>query len=206
MSRAIRFVVTVMIVALATGVTGCTMHITMNPTSAVELTKKPIPGKITLLIDSEFQNYHWQGFSGAELRGLDYDLGSASKNLFIEVFRQASDGVTVVESMPTYPVPGRSGVVMVVHPRIGRFSEQHSLFIRNADYYAEITYHVTVYDKTGKIVLEKDFCAKGVEMGSIDLYRNYAAPAEKAMARAIVTIIDDISKLVSPQDADHKVQ
>jgi hypothetical protein len=57
------------------------MHITMNPTSAVELTKKPIPGKITLLIDSEFQNYHWQGFSGAELRGLDYDLGSASKNL-----------------------------------------------------------------------------------------------------------------------------
>jgi purine-nucleoside phosphorylase len=54
--------------------------------------------------------------------------------------------------------------------------------------------------------LEKDYCAKGVEMGSIDLYRNYVAPAEKAMARAIVTIIDDISKLMSPQDSDHKVQ
>lgn len=206
MRKIITFVASVMVFALAMGVMGCAMHITMNPTSSVELPNKHIPCKIILFIDSEFQNYHWQGFSGAELRGLDYDLGSTSKNLFLEAFRLASDGVKVVESKPTYPVPGHSDVVLVVHPRISGFSEKHSLWIRNADYYAEITYHITVYGKTGNILLEKDYCAKGVEMGSIDVYRNYAAPAEKAMAQAIVTIIDDISKLVSPQNSDYKVR
>jgi hypothetical protein len=206
MRKKITFVASVMVFALAAGVTGCAMHITMNPTSAAELPNKHIPCKVTLVIDSEFQNYHWQGFSGAELRGLYYDLGSASKNLFLEAFRLASDGVTVVESKPTYPVPGHSDVVLVVHPRITGFSEKHSLWIRNTDYYAEITYHVTVYGKTGKILLEKNYYAKGVAMGSTDVYRNYAAPAEKAMAQAIVTIIDDMRKMVSLQNSDYKVR
>jgi hypothetical protein len=199
MRRIITFVAAVMIFALAAGVTGCgPMHLTMNPTSAVDLANKHIPCKIILFLDSEFQNYHWEGFSDAELRGLDYDLGSASKNLFVRAFTLASDGVTLVESMPTYPIPGPNDIVLVVHPRIGRFSEKHNLFIRNADYYAEITYHVTIYDKTGKIVLENDYTARGVQMGTINVPRNYAAPAEKAMAQAIMTIIDDISKLKLP--------
>jgi hypothetical protein len=194
MKRKITFVVAVMFVALAASVTGCgPLHITMNPSSDFELEKKHIPCKVTLFIERDFQNYHWQGFSDAELRGLDYDLGAASKNLFGDAFKRVSDGVTLVESMPAYPV---NDLVLVIHPRIGGFSEKHSLWIRNADYHAEITYHVTVYDKTGKIVLEKDYTASGVAMGSMDLYRNYAAPAEKAMAQAITMIIDDISKLV----------
>ena len=200
MRRIITFVAAVMIFALAAGVTGCgPMHLTMNPTSAVDLANKHISCKIILFLDSEFQNqnYQWEGFSDAELRGLDYDLGSASKNLFVRAFTLASDGVTLVESMPAYPVPGRNDIVLVVHPRISTFSEKHSTFIRNANYYAEITYHVIAYDKTGKIVLENDYSARGVEMGSMDVYRNYAAPAEKAIAQAIVTIIDDIIKLRS---------
>lgn len=206
MRKIITVVASVMVFALAWGVTGCTMHITMNPTSTVELPNKHIPCRVILFIDSEFQNYHWQGFSGAELRGLDYDLGSASKNLFLEAFRLASDGVKIVETKPTYPVLGHSDVVLVVHPSISGFSEKHSLLIRNADYYAEITYHVTVYGKTGNILIEKDYYAKGIEMGSIDIYRNHAAPAEKAMAQAIVTIIDDISRLVSSMNSDYKLR
>jgi hypothetical protein len=199
MRRIITFVAVVMVVALAAGVTGCgPLHLTMNPSSEFELANKHIPCKITLFIDRDFQNYHWQGFSDAELRGLDYDLGSASKNLFLDAFKRVSDGVTLVESRPTYPIPGRNDIVLVVHPRIGRFSEKHNLFIRNADYHAEITYHVTIYDKTGKIVLENDYTARGVQMGTINVPRNYAAPAEKAMAQAIMTIIDDISKLKLP--------
>jgi hypothetical protein len=199
MRRIITFAAAVIIFALAGGVTGCgPMHLTMNPTAAVDLADKHIPCKITLFLDSEFQNYHWEGFSGAELRALDYDLGSASKNLFIRAFTLASDGVTIVGSRPTYPIPGHSNMVLVVHPSIGRFSEEHNTFKRNANYYAEITYHVIVYDKTGQIVLENDYTARGVEMGSTNLYRNYAAPAEKAMTQAIVKIIDDLSKLQSP--------
>jgi hypothetical protein len=198
MKRKITFVVAVMVVALVAGVTGCgPLHIAMNPSSEFELEKKHIPCKITLFMDSEFQNYHWQGFSDAELRGLDYDLGSASKNLFLDAFKRVSDGVTLAESRPKYPV---NDLVLVVHPRIGGFSEKHSLWIRNADYHAEITYHVTVYDKTGKIVLDNDYTARGVQMGTINVSRNYAAPAEKAMAQAIMTIIDDISKLGLPKN------
>lgn len=154
-------------------------------------------------MDNEFQNYHWQGFSDAELRGLDYDLGSASRNLFLDALKRVSDGVILVESSPIYPL---NDIVLVVHPRISRFSEKHSMLIRNANYYAEITYSVTVYDKTGKIILEKDYLAKGVEFGSIDVYRNYATPAEKAMAQAIENIIDDISKLGASQNLENKAR
>jgi hypothetical protein len=167
----------------------------MNPSSEFALDGKHIPCKITLFIDRASQNYHWQGFSDAELRGLDYDLGSASKNLFLDAFKRVSEGVTLVDSMPAYPA---NDLFLVVHPRIGGFSEKHNLFIRNADYHAEITYHITVYDNKGKIILEKDYTGRGVQMGTINVPRNHAAPAEKAMAQAIMAIIDDISKLSMP--------
>jgi hypothetical protein len=203
MRRAITFVAAIIVLAVAAGVTGCTMHITMNPSSAAELANKNIPHKIILFIDNEFRDYHWQGFSDAELRGLDYDLGSASRNLFLDAFKRTSESVTLVESRPIYPL---NDLVLVVHPHINSFGEKHSLWIRNANYYAEITYHVTAYDKTGKIILEKDYSAKGVEFGTIDLYRNYATPAEKAMAHAIENIIDDISNLVSSQNLENKAR
>lgn len=204
MKRIITFVVVVMFVALAAGVTGCgPLHITMNPLSEFELEKKHIPCKIILFIDRAFQNYHWEGFSNAEVRGLDYDLGSASKNLFGDAFKRVSDGVTLVEYMPSYPL---NDFVLIVHPRIGGFNEKHNLFKRNADYYAEITYHVTVYDKIGKIILENDYTARGVQMGTIDVHRNHAAPAEKAMVQAITMIIDDLSKRVSLQNSDCKAR
>jgi len=194
----ISFIFVVILTALTAGVSGCTMTITMNPSVLViDEVKKNIPGKVTLFMDREFQNYHWQGFSGAELSGLDYALGQASKNLFLDAFRRAADGVTLVETMPA-PEPAGSGIVLVVRPVIGGFSEDHSVWIRNANYYAEITYHVIVYDRKGKIVLEKDYTAQGVAMGSIDVHRNHAAPAEKAMAAAVMKIIDDVSKLASP--------
>jgi len=190
MSKTITFVAAVMIAALFAGITGCaSLQITMNPeVSESELATQHIPYNIILVIDSELESYHWQGFSGAELRGLDYDLGSASKDLFFRAFMLASKGVTLVKSRPTYLDAGRNDIVLVVHPRIGGFSE-------NADYVAEITYHVTVYDKTGKILLEKDYSSQGVAMGSTNLYSNYGVPVERAMEQAIVAIIDDISKL-----------
>jgi len=203
MNKITTFLVAATFLALAAaGLTGCgPMHIAMNPTSELDLANRHIPCKITLFLDSEFQNYHWEGFSSAEVRGLDYGLGSASKNLFVRAFTLASDGFTLVESRPLFPLSNPDGIILVVHPRIGRFSETHNTFIRNANYYAEITYHVTVYDQAGKTVLENDYPARGVAMGSVDVYRNYAAPAEKAMAQAIVTIIDDISRLAKhPED------
>jgi len=187
------------IAVLVLGATGCsTMRITMNPkTPANELAGKNIPFKVALLIDSEFANYHWFGKSGAEMSKLDYDLGSASKSLFLEAFMLVSKGVILVDSKPPYSDPSRSDIVAVVQPRITRFSERHSAMLRVANYYSEITYHVTVYDKTGKSILDKDYPAKGVARGHATLSpgSNYGAPAEKAMAQALVAIIDDISKL-----------
>lgn len=196
MNKAKTFAVTWMFAALAAAVSGCgPMHIAMNPASALDPAGRHVPCKITLLLDREFQNYHWEGFSRADLRGLDYDLGSASKNLFIRAFTLASDGVTVVESRPSFPVLDTAGIVLVVHPRISGFAEKHNAFKRNADYYAEITYQIKVYDKTGRVVLENDYTAGSAQMGGIDVYRNHAAPAEKAMAQAVMKIIDDIGRL-----------
>ena len=187
---------TIMVVTLVACTTGCTMHITMRPeVSSDKLTNRLIPCKIVLFIDSEFKNYHWHGFSDAELRSLDYDLGSASKDLFLDALTRVSNEVTLVESRPTYADLVHEGIILVVHPSIVGFRETHSLWIRNADYYAEITYHVTAFDKSDKIILENDYSAEGVAMGGTNLYLNYAAPAERAMEQVIMTIIDEISKL-----------
>lgn len=184
---------------LVLGAAGCTsMRITMNPkVPSAELWGKRIPYKVGLLMDSAFQNYHWQGTSRAEMSKLDYDLGSASKGLFLESFMLVSKAVTLVDSKPPYSDPSRNDIVIVVEPTITEFSEKHSAWLRVADYYAEITYHVSVYDKTGQRVLEKDYPAKGVARGQATHSpgSNYAAPAERAMAQAIVDIIDDISNL-----------
>jgi len=189
----------VMVAALVLGAMGCsTMRITMNPKApTTELSNKRIPFKVALLMDSEFVNYHWQGTSGAEMSKLDYDLGSASKSLFLEAFMLVSKGVTLVDSKPPYSDSSRNDIVVVVQPKITGFSEEHSAWLRVVNYYSEITYHVSVYDRTGKSVLDKDYKAKGVARGqaTVSPGSNYAAPAEKAMAQAIVAIIDDISKL-----------
>lgn len=178
---------------------GCTtMHITMNPkTPSDELIGGKIPVKVALYMDTEFQNYHWHGQSGAEMSKLDYDLGSASKSLFLESFMLVSKAVVLVNSAPPYSDVDKSDISVVVRPKIVSFSEKHSAVLRVADYHAEITYHVTVYDKNGKVIIEKDYNAIGVVAGkaTVSPGSNYAAPAEKAMSNAVVKIIKDISNL-----------
>ena len=190
------YVVVAVVVLFLNGCT--TMSITMNPKAPLdELAGKKIQAKVALYMDSEFQNYHWHGKSGAELSKLDYDLGSASKSLFLESFMLVSKAVVLVNSTPPFSDADKNDIAVVVKPKIVSFSEDHSALLRTSDYHAEITYHVTVYDKNGKVIIEKDYNAKGVVAGKATHGpgSNYAAPAEKAMANAIVKIIDDISNL-----------
>lgn len=207
MNRTIPFVAFVIFAALASGVMGCSpLRISMNPTATMEPAARHIPCTIILFLDNDFRHYRWEGFSKAELRGLSYDLGSASMNLFVRAFTQAADHVAVVTGRPEFPLSAGGDIVLVVYPRIGAFSEEHHAFIRNADYVAEITYRVTIYDKTGRIVLENDYRARAAQMGDADVYRNFAAPAEKAMAKAALRIIDDIGKLQPLRNPDDQAR
>lgn len=182
--------------ALFAGLSGCSLNLTMSPmVSSAELGGRQIPHKIALLLDDEFASYQWHGFSDAEMAKLHYDLGRASKDLFLMAFRLAADEVVLVETRPPFPEPDRHDIAIVVQPRIAGFSERHSLWIRNANYYAEITYHVTVYDQSGRTILDQDYSAEGAAMGWTDLNRNYEAPVEKAMEQVIVKIVDDVSRL-----------
>jgi len=189
----------VTVAALVLGATGCsTMRITMSPKApAAELANKRIPLTVGLLMDSEFVNYHWYGTSGAEMSKLDYDLGTASKSVFLETFMLVSKAVRLVDAKPPYADPGLNDVVIVVKPTIAGFSEEHSAWLRVVNYYSEITYHVSVYDKTGKVVLDKDYKVKGVARGqaTVSPGSNYAAPAADAMSKALVEIVGDISQL-----------
>jgi hypothetical protein len=181
---------------------GCsTMRISMNPkVQPADLANRHIPYKVALLMDNEFQNYHYFGTSGAEMSKLDYDLGSASKSVFMEAFMVVSKAVTFVEARPPYADPNRSDIAIVIQPRITGFNESHSAFLRLADYHANISYHVWVYDKTGRTVLDKDYSTFGVVQGQATQSpgSNYAAPAEVAMSQAVVALIDDIIRLNLP--------
>lgn len=184
--------------------TGCsTMYIKMTPrVPSAKLAGKKIPVKVGLLMDTEFQGYHWYGRTDAELWSkLDYDLGSASKRLFTESFMLVSKAVVLVDTRPPYSDPDKQDIAVVVKPKIAAFSEKHSLWWRHVDYHADITYHITIYGSNGEVLLDRDYSAPGVvrgvqTSGPGDLpVDNYAAPAIMAMEIAVVNIIEDICKL-----------
>lgn len=197
--RIIERIVAIALLSCVVGLTGCsTMYVKMTPKApAGELAGKKLPVKVGLLMDGEFQNYHWKGMSKAEMSKLDYDLGSASRGLFLESFMLVSDGIALVDAMPPYSDADKKDVAIVVSPKIASFSEKHNPMVRIANYHAEITYHVTVYDSAGKVLLDKDYSGQGDVKGvaTISPASNYAAPAEVAMGNAIVAIVKDIRGL-----------
>jgi len=201
-----RDILTVVILVFLTTVVlaGCTtMKISMNPKVPIEeLTSKRIPIKVGLYMDTEFQGYHWKGTSGAEMSKLDYDLGSASKSLFLETFMRVSKSVVLVDRKPPYASQDGIDVTIVIEPHITKFSERHSAILRVADYSAQIEYKVIVYDRKGNVLLDRIYQADGVVRGRATHSpgSNYAAPAEIAMAKAIVMVVDDISKLKFPEE------
>jgi hypothetical protein len=175
---------------------GCTtMNVSMNPKfPGDELAGKRIPVRVGLYMDNEFVNYHWHGQSNAEMSKLDYDFGSASKALFLETFMRVSKGTLIVDKKPPYAPQDQIDVSIVIEPHITSFNEDHSALVRIADYTAHIEYKVTVYDKEGKILLDKTYKADGVAKGhaTVSPSSNYAAPAEIAMEKVAVMIVDDL--------------
>lgn len=199
-----RFLRVGLIVLLSTVVfAGCTtMKVSMNPkVPAEELATKRIPVKVGLYMDTEFINYHWQGTSNAEMSKLDYDLGSASKSLFLETFMRVSKSMMLVDKKPPYAPQEQIDVSIVIEPHIALFSEDHSAILRIADYTAHIEYKVIVYDKQGNILLDKTYKADGVAKGqaTVSPSSNYAAPAEIAMAKIVVMIVDDLINIKIPE-------
>lgn len=197
--KSIERIVAVVLLSCVVCLTGCsTMYIKMTPKApTADLAEKKIPVRIGLLMDGEFQNYHWKGMSKAEMSKLDYDLGSASKGLFLESFMLVSDAVTLVDATPPYSDADKKNIAIVVKPNIASFREKHHPMLRIANYHAEITYHVTVYDSRGKVLLDKDYVGHGDVKGvrTISPASNYAAPAEEAMGAVVVAIVKDIREL-----------
>ena len=90
--KSIERIVAIMLLGCVVCLTGCsTMYVKMTPNApAADLAGEKIPLRVGLLMDGEFQNHHWKGMSKAEMSKLDYDLGSASKGLFLESFMLVS--------------------------------------------------------------------------------------------------------------------
>lgn len=177
---------------------GCAMHVKMNPILAqVNIQDKHINAKVGLYLDETFSNYHWQGNNVAEMSKMDYELGAASKSLFLEAFLRVAASVVLVNGDPPYAEAEKKDIAIVVRPAIVRFAEDHSAILRIANYTATITYHVTVRDATGAVLLDRDFAATGVAKGEATYSpaSNYAAAAEKAMTTALSEIIEAVAKL-----------
>jgi len=179
--------------------TGCTtMQVKMSiNTPTAELAGIKIPAKVGLYLDNDFRMHEWAGMAKAELSKLNYELGMASKGFFQDAFLHVADSVTLVNAIPPYSEENRKDIALVVKPTIVSFREKHSAWLRVANYHAEIIYHVTVYDGGGKVLLEKDYSAQGNVRGvaTHSPGSNYAAPAEAAMQKALVAIVQDILAL-----------
>lgn len=186
-------------VILAVLISGCsTMVIKLNPKVPLEaLQGKRIPYKVSLYMDSQFQEYRFQEHNGAEMSEMDYELGAAAKSLMIETFMRISDGAIIVDKKPPYSPTDKVQATIVIEPHFVAFSENHNAFVRIANYYAAVEFHVTVYDINGNTVLDKNYKGEGNVQGkrTVSPANNYAAPAEVAMSNVIVSLVDDINKL-----------
>jgi len=179
------------------GLSGCsTMKIAMNPKVPADITTR-LPYGVGLYLTPEFERYHWHGTSKAEGRGLDYDLGSASKALFLETFLRLARGAMLVGRKPPDDNPGEPAAAIVIEPKIVGFGEEHSAFWRIAAYTAHIEYRTVVYDRTGAVLLDKVYRGDGEARGArtLDPTGNYAAPADIAMSRAIAALFRDLTQL-----------
>lgn len=181
------------------GLSGCsTMRITVNSKVPAEITGR-LPYAIGLYFTPEFETYRWRGPAAMELSWLDYDLGSASKSLFIETSMRLARLTLLVQRKPPYSGPDEPAVAIVIDPRIVGFGEEHSAFLRIADYTAHIEYRAIVYDRAGAVLLDKIYRGDGETQGTQtptpSQDSNFLAPAAIAMSRAIAALVKDVSRL-----------
>lgn len=184
---------------------GCgTIQVSMSPLiSNAELGGRSIPARVGLLMDSEFANLHWHGFTGAEMAKLDYDLGSASRDILRDTLTRVATGVELVEKRPPYAANGQHDLALVVEPHFVQFAEGHSLWIRNGDFTAHLEYQVIVYDKRGNVLSDRIYKADARQRGSMDpresLGSRYGAPAGLALEKIVLMIVDDLAGIKIPE-------
>jgi hypothetical protein len=185
--------------AAAAVVAGCgTMNIAMTPAPPSEqIGDQRLPIVVGLYFDDAFQNYHWQASGKGDLADRDFDLGAASKSLFLETFTLLTRSVALVNGKPPDPAVLRSGAALVIWPRITGFAPDQSAVLGVGDYSASITYSVTAYDRKGNEVLNKDYVGRGTASGEAKTTptRIQAVAPERAMTNAMAQLVEDIKKL-----------
>lgn len=198
MNRSSISALAIALVTSVVGLSGCsttTMQVTMHPKVPNDISGH-LPYRIGLYLTPEFEGYHWPGTLRGEGRGLDYDLGTASRALFLETFMNMGREIQLVNRKPPYSDPDKPAVAIIIEPQIVGFGENHS-GVWIAEYNAHIEYRVIVCDRTGAVLLDKSYRGDGTGQGAptINPAGNFAAPAEIAMSRAIAALLSDVSQL-----------
>lgn len=153
-----------------------------------------ITGNVGLYVSPTFANYTYEDTDAGEMSNLRYKLGSASVLLFEDTLARVARSVKVVDTMPPY-----SGeldqISVVINPNIAAFSQKNPALTRIGKYSAEISYDVKVYDKQGKVLLEKSYSGSGAKNGiaTHSPGYNYEVAAGLAMQDAISKAVRDIS-------------
>ena len=127
----------------------------------------------------------------------DYDLGSASKALFLETFLRLARGAVVVDRKPPYRGPAEPAVAIVIEPQITGFDVDQPRVSWTPSYLAHIEYRAIVYNRAGVVLLDKIYRGDGETRGTgnKDLAGDYATTAAIAMSVAVAAIVKDVSQL-----------
>jgi hypothetical protein len=176
------------------------MNIAMNPQVPTDITGR-LPFAVGLYLSPDFEMCHWREYDVGYICTLEYDLGSASKALFLQAFLDMAREIQWVNRKPPYTGPDEPAVAIVIEPQIVGFGEAHSFGFRFAPFIAHIAYRAIVYDRTGAVLLDKIYRGDGEARGVIANTdaANFAAPVAIAMSRAIAALLNDVSQLtVSP--------
>ncbi len=170
------------------------MRVSLNPEVPEDIKATTIPFKVALFMDSKIENYHFTKHLTKELSDLDYNIGQATSSLFLEAFMNCSRGVVLIKDKHEEKAKNAD---IILKPEIVSFSETHPPVLTIGKYTADITYRITIFDKNGKVILEKNYTGHGFAKGerTHNPGDNYAKPVEIAMKNALKKIINDLKRL-----------
>ena len=179
---------------------GCTsMNLLNNPrANTLSLAGGSMPVNVGLYVTPLFSEYKYKGNCAAEMSTLNYNLGQASVLLFEDALAQTAKSVAIVDKAPPY-ASGKEDIAIVIEPSIESFSEDHPVMLRTSKYEAQIAYKVKVYNKEGKVILEKSYTGTGARSGiaTHSPGHNFEIAAGDAMNDALMKILKDVAQVVN---------
>jgi hypothetical protein len=180
----------IMSLALAFFLTGCAHNIKVTPDAiAAEKTKSKTPVGYFISAADKTAKFTTPGGGGDKV---SYQLAKDMEYGFFSALNNSYDTVKVLETSHDVEKMKADGIALVFEPKFSSTSSGSSMLIWPADKFT-ITVKCKAYNKTGALVLDKDFTGQGTAANNSELMSNFAIAANRAATDVLTQVQKELA-------------